>query len=174
MCLHARRISADNTNAMTGAKRKDTGMRFSDLCPEMITKASRAPQKAYTTEPVTEKNFRVSNVIKVAMMQISRCLLSIVKLAKHVDTPVTAPLCMLKVAAPRRNNATMVLNQTLFKAHVGTYIPNSVGYSLVKNHRAATHRNNMRQVAVIYIVLLMAITASWSATFSAALDRSSM
>lgn len=174
MCLHARRISAESTKAMTGAARKDTGMRFSDLCPEMITKASRAPQKAYMTDPVTEKNFRVSSVIKVAMMQIRRCLQSTVICPKQPDIPASMSPCMLKAAAPRRNNATMVLNQTLFKAHVGTYIPNSVGYSLVKNHRAATHRNNMRHVAVIYIVLLMAITASWSATFSAALDRSSM
>ena len=69
--------------------------------------------------------------------------------AKPAGWTIRLPTAKVNATAARSTTDTTILNADRLKAHVGTYIPKSTGYSFAKNQKADTARNNMRQITVI-------------------------
>ena len=141
------RITAERIKAMTGAAMKErTTLHLKvNPSPDMSPYAVKVPSKAYVNEAFTAKNLRTTRMIRdeskasINALQPSR---TEGKCSAKACPTSPAPAYLI---ASRRAMNTSQLKSLLLIAHVGPYTPRRASYSLAKNQRAATDRNNMRQ-----------------------------
>ena len=162
---------------MAGAAKNDRMKCQSGPEPDLFMSqhAPIEPSTAYVAEPFTLKRLMVTSTMNDDRRITTIDLQSIEKSPIWSYTDSSTEPRLLSHKAESRHTKTTQLKSLPLIAHVGAYTPERVLYSLVKNQRDTATRNNMRQsIPIHYKVLLIAITASWSATFSAPFARFSI
>ena len=141
--------AADKTKARNGAAIKDntndhlTAYASSDTTP----KAIKDPKKEYVIEPLIPNSFKIIRTIRDSR-RTSIADLPQNPLIANEDCKLSLTSTLQHNVARRHTN-TRQLKVVRLIVHAGLNTPNNESYSLVKNQRAITDKNNMRQTICI-------------------------
>ena len=137
------------------------------------------PMNAYDIDPSTEKYLRTDRG-SIEARSISRKPLQLIAdKGRLCPTDFATGPALPSHSAASITKKIIAIMDRLLTTHVVPYTPYKVSYSLLKNQNENAARNNMMHSVSInksntYKVLRIDMTASWSATFSAAFARFSI